>query len=240
MKVLAIGNSFSEDAMRYLHQIAKADGTDLTAVNMYIGGCPLRTHYMNMLMDAKAYTMHFNGQTIPGLKFALKEVLTSNDWDVVTLQQASGFSGNFETYQPYLDELAAFVHKHAPQAKLYIHHTWAYEEGAPILEKYNYGTAKNMWKQVKSAYKKAIKAIKADGVIYSGKAMEEAREKGIKIHRDTYHASLGFGRYLLGLVWYKTLTGKSVLNNTFADFDEPVSENEIKIAKEIAEDVAKC
>ena len=28
MKVLAIGNSFSNDAMRYLHGIAKADGVD--------------------------------------------------------------------------------------------------------------------------------------------------------------------------------------------------------------------
>lgn len=29
MKVLAIGNSFSQDATRYLHQIAKADKFDL-------------------------------------------------------------------------------------------------------------------------------------------------------------------------------------------------------------------
>ena len=39
MKVLAIGNSFSNDAMRYLHGIAKADGVDMKTVNLFIGGC---------------------------------------------------------------------------------------------------------------------------------------------------------------------------------------------------------
>lgn len=38
MKVLAIGNSFSNDAMRYLHGIAKADGVDMKTVNLFIGG----------------------------------------------------------------------------------------------------------------------------------------------------------------------------------------------------------
>lgn len=36
------------------------------------------------------------------------------------------------------------------------------------------------------------------------------------LHRDSYHASFGHGRYLLGLVWYGALTGNSVIGNTFA------------------------
>jgi hypothetical protein len=41
MKILAIGNSFSDDATGWLHQIAKAGGVDLKAVSLCIGGCPL-------------------------------------------------------------------------------------------------------------------------------------------------------------------------------------------------------
>ena len=52
-----------------------------------------------------------------------------------------------------------------------------------------------------------------------------------KVHRDTFHAGLGLGRYALGLLWYTALTGKNVKNNTFSDFDEPVSQAEIEIAK---------
>ena len=48
MKILAIGNSFSQDATRYLHQIAKADNYDLTVVNLYIGGCSMETHWNNI------------------------------------------------------------------------------------------------------------------------------------------------------------------------------------------------
>lgn len=44
LKILAIGNSFSEDATRYLHQLANAAGIDTKIVNLYIGGCPLERH----------------------------------------------------------------------------------------------------------------------------------------------------------------------------------------------------
>ena len=47
MNILSIGNSFSQDAQRYLHRIAKADGCTLNTFNLYIGGCPLSLHYRN-------------------------------------------------------------------------------------------------------------------------------------------------------------------------------------------------
>ena len=37
MKILSIGNSFSQDAQRYLHALAKADGENFKTVNLYIG-----------------------------------------------------------------------------------------------------------------------------------------------------------------------------------------------------------
>ncbi|MGN1128615.1 MAG: DUF4886 domain-containing protein, partial [Candidatus Flemingiibacterium sp.] len=44
LKVLSIGNSFSQDAQRWLHDIAAADGVELLAKNLYIGGCSLERH----------------------------------------------------------------------------------------------------------------------------------------------------------------------------------------------------
>lgn len=49
------------------------------------------------------------------------------------------------------------------------------------------------------------------------------------MHRDTFHASRGAGRYLLALAWYKTLTGNDITNNKFNDLDEPITENERQI-----------
>ena len=41
MKVLSIGNSFSEDAQRYLHDLGKHNGVSIKAVNEAISGAIL-------------------------------------------------------------------------------------------------------------------------------------------------------------------------------------------------------
>ena len=37
INILSIGNSFSEDAQRYLHYIAKSEGEDIQNYNLFIG-----------------------------------------------------------------------------------------------------------------------------------------------------------------------------------------------------------
>ena len=71
------------------------------------------------------------------------------------------------------------------------------------------------------------KDINADGIIPSGVAMQKVLDLGIeKIHRDTFHASLGAGRYLIALCWYKKIFDKDISKDTFNEFDEPVSKKE--------------
>ena len=125
MKILSIGNSFSQDAQRYLHRLAKQDGVNLKAVNLYIPGCSLQRHYLNMLDDNVAYDFEFNGEGT-GLKVSIRQALVSDDWNVITLQQASPFSGRYETYSPYIEALAAYVRKYCPHSKILLHQTWAY------------------------------------------------------------------------------------------------------------------
>jgi hypothetical protein len=149
------------------------------------------------------------------------------------LQQASGFSYNFESYEPYLSYLADYVRKYAPNAKLYIHQTWAYEEGSDILKEHNYSSAKKMYCDLKSAYEKAADLIKADGVIPSGELMDALLQNGLeKVHRDGFHLTLGAGRCAAALLWYGILTRKDATNAPFNGFDEPVSAMNLKIVKE--------
>ena len=230
MKILSIGNSFSQDAQRYLHRLAKQDGVNLKAVNLYIPGCSLQRHYLNMLDDNVAYDFEFNGEGT-GLKVSIRQALVSDDWDVITLQQASPFSGRYETYSPYIEALAAYVRKYCPHSKILLHQTWAYEEDSQRLKSLGYASSKEMLSAACDAYDRAAQAIKADGIIPSGRAMMRAVETGIeKIHRDTYHASLGVGRYLLALCFYKFLTKNDITGNTFDGFDVPVTEQEREIA----------
>lgn len=227
MKILSIGNSFSQDAHRYLHKLAKTDGEHFKCVNLCIAGCSLRTHYLNMLADSANYYFEFNGENT-GIKVSLSQVLASDDWDVITVQQASWASAKAETYFPYIEEVVRFVRKYCPRAKIYLHQTWAYEDGSDRLKNVaGYESAEAMFADIQKAYAKVEEVIKVDGVIRSGEVMQKALSLGIgKIHQDTLHASLGAGRYLLALTWYKTLTGKDISNNRFDDFDVPVSEEE--------------
>ena len=232
MRVLAIGNSFSQDAMRYLHGIARANGEQLEAVNLYIGGCTLEKHYRNMLGDHRAYTLQYNGAST-GFPISIKEALLSRPWDVVTLQQASFYSVRYESYQPYLDELCAYVRKCVPHARVILHQTWAYEDGSDRLNAHpDVETASEMFEKLQTAYAQASAAIAADGMIPSGVLMQSLLKNGIsRVHRDGFHASLGLGRYALGLLWYRALTGKDVVDDSFSDFDEEIRAEDILTVK---------
>jgi hypothetical protein len=241
MKILCIGNSYSNDATRYLYGIARAGGVSMKVVNLYIGGCSLARHYRNMLGDIADYEFQLDG--IPsGIKISIKEALLSDDWDVVTLQQASPQSTKYESYQPYLDRLAEYVRQMAPKAKLYIHQSWGYREGSPRLEKLiRVSTHEEMFRGAKEAYFCAAEAIRADGILPSGEAVALAmkeKTEDMVMHRDEIHLSFGLGRYLAALTWFCTLTGRSVAENTFRDFDEEITEEAVALAKRIAEQIA--
>lgn len=98
----------------------------------------------------------------------------------------------------------------------------------------------DMFKDIKEAYTRAAEMINAELVIPSGELFQKMIEKGIrKVHRDTFHASFGIGRYALGLLWYVILTGNDIKSNTFADFDEDISKTEIEIVKSCVLEVVK-
>lgn len=238
MNVLAIGNSFSQDATRYLHSIARADGVDLNVVNLYIGGCSLEKHYRNMLSKREVYELQFNGECT-GFLVSLEQALLNRKWDVVTVQQVSTQSFIEESYFPYIQELVNYVKKYQPKAKIYLHQTWAYEDGSErLLNVAKFDTAKQMLNDIISANQKVANELKVDKIIKSGELLGKILDSGIeKIHRDTFHATLGLGRYALGLLWYKTLTGNSVLNNSFNDFDEPVDNESVELVKNIVENM---
>ena len=231
MNILAIGNSFSSDATRYLHGVAKGEGEKLKVVNLYISGCSLERHFRNMLSEERVYELQVNGEA-SGFRVSLKEALLNRAWDVVTMQQASCYSPRYETYQPYLCELSSYVKRLCPGARQVIHQTWSYEKGSEKLcVQMGYAEPSQMTADIVAAYARAVEAIEADAIIPSGELFAHMLESGIEtVHRDTFHASRGLGRYALALLWYGVLTGKSVEGNAFSCLDEPITEEQRAIA----------
>jgi len=227
MKLLSIGNSFSQDAHRWLHKLAAAQGTLLETTNLYIGGCSLQTHWENFAADAALYDLEPNGGAALR-KISIKEALLMDSWDVITLQQASHYSGIAETYYPYLTELAENIRELCPSSKLYFHQTWAYETDSRHDMFYLYDNdQQQMYDRLTAVINEAAACINAP-LIPVGRIVQHLRSTseafdynsgGLSLCRDGFHLSLDYGRYAAAAVWYKTLTGKNVSITRFEDFD---------------------
>lgn len=238
-RILAISNSFGEDANRYLYGIARCAGEDVKVVTLYIGGCSLYRHYRNMLSGEKAYEFILNGIR-SGLQVSLREALLSDEWDIVTLQECSPRSATAETYFPYITELAAYVRRLAPECRLYLHETWSFAAGCSRFDKTPCRTREEMIPRIRRAYSQAAEAIGADGRIPSLEVMNRLYDAiGDRAYRDGFHASYGVGRYALGCLWCAFLLGVDVAGNTFRDLDVPVAEEEIALAQGIVTNVIK-
>jgi len=171
LKVLAVGNSFSANALHYFGDIVKASGNSVIASNAMIGGCDFERH----MRHADAFEANPDdpvGRPYPGKK-SLKDLLTAQAWDYVTIQQASPKSFKPETFHPHADRLIAYIKKYAPQAEIVIHETWAYRDDHPFWGLTNFNTDV-MYKGVRSAYDGLAKDT-GFRLIPCGDAMETAR-----------------------------------------------------------------
>ena len=240
MKILSIGNSFSDDAQRYLRAIAKAEGIEIETLNLCIAGCSLQTHAEKIKSGEKAYFYHYNGDVECGDLISLWDGVAMREWDIVTVQQVSTHSFKEESFYPYIHEVVAYVREKLPNAKIYIHQTWAYEHGcARVAEITDGKDAEFMLDGIRKSYQRAKCEIGAEAIIPSGELMELLYLGGAsKIYRDNYHASMGLGRYALGLLWFKLFTGRSVLNNSFSELDEEVSDKDFEIARTCADSLS--
>ena len=238
MKILAIGNSFSEDAMRYLHQLAKGAEFDLTAVNLCIGGCSLERHINNHRDNLQEHHRIVNG-AYTGEYCSVKEGLLSGTWDVVTIQQVSHMSGREETYEPFGSDLLEVVKEYAPNAKIYFHRTWAYEIDSTHGGYVHYECdQKKMYDMIISATNKFCEKHSLP-VIPSGDVIQALRKTpefdyangGESLCRDGFHMNLVYGRYAVAATWFETLTGKSIFDSTFVP--EGADEEKIEVIKKI-------
>lgn len=227
MKILSIGNSFSQDAHKWLYKLSIANGTKMEIANLNIGGCSLETHWKNVQENNADYSLELNGND--GTRnISIEEALNLGDWDIVTLQQASHYSGMPETYEPYLSQLAKTVQEVHPDVKLYFHQTWAYEIDSSHdgFINYNNGQAE-MYCRIKQISEMAARIIHAE-LIPTGQVIQTLRETvpefnykngGKSLCRDGFHLSLDYGRYAAAATWLHTITGNKIVVEDFEDFN---------------------
>ena len=218
IKILAIGNSFSIDAMNYLYGILKEAGVeDINLVNLYIAGCNLDTHWSNMSANADAYDLYQSSDTEKTMvkdkaaKRSIKYAMSLDDFDIVTLQQSSYNSGKPNTYAN-LQNVINYVKENEPGAKIYWHMTWAYGPENTSLSSCG-GSQIGMYNSIVSTVgDKILTNPDIVGVIPVGTAIQNARTSslGNDLTRDDSHLGNGVGRYVAALTWASVLTGCDV------------------------------
>lgn len=223
LRVLAIGNSFSQDAVeQYLYELAAAAGKKIVIGNLYIGGAPLDLHVKNAEANKPAYgyrKIDVAGEKTRTEKISILTALQDEPWDYVSFQQASKFSGMYDTYAVSLPALYEYVRNHGvAETKYILHQTWAYAGNSTHKAFANYKNDQmTMYKAITKSTKKAKKLVPIDLLIPSGTAIQNARTSFLGDHltRDGYHLDLNVGRYTAACTWFESLFNESVLTNTY-------------------------
>lgn len=233
-KVLSIGNSFSEDAHRYLYEIAKSYGIpeeNIVIGNMYIGGAELQQHADNILTNLPSYEYQkFTSPEVVKRSERLGNAIKDEDWDVITIQQASHYSGVQSYYQNYVRRIVTWIDEQAtnPNVTIGWHLTWAYQQNSSHSGFVWYGhNQMTMYNQIISAYNTKVKPVTVINLtIPSGTAIQNARTSylGDTLTRDGYHLSDPLGRYIAGLMFFKAITGFDVTPSTIPYKPEGVTE----------------
>lgn len=251
IKVLAIGNSFSEDAVEnYLYNLGISGDVNFIIGNAYIGGCSLATHWSNASSNNAAYSYRkfVNGIKTTTASQTLLTCITDENWDYITFQQVSTTSGVLSTYFPYLTNLTNYVKENStnPNVKFASHMTWAYPQASTKNE---FGTNYNsdqmtMYNAIVNTVWSAAEQVGIYMVIPSGTAIQNGRSSHVNdsieigntvndnFNRDGSHLSLTLGRFTASCTWYEKLTGKSVVDNTYRPAN--LSSFKTKIAKNAA------
>lgn len=239
LKVLAIGNSFSEDATEYLWEIASNYGIEEVIIgNMYIGGMDLEGHWANAASNSPNYKYYLktNGVWSTTENTTIKDAVLDQEWDIITIQQVSGKSGREETYSPYLGNLISYIQDLETQkrARIVWHMTWAYQQNSTHNDFLHYNSDQmTMYNSIIKTVSSVIEPNESISfTIPAGTAIQNIRTSymGDKLTRDGYHLSVDRGRYTAGLTWFKTITEFEISNITYRPVG--VSELDLQAIKE--------
>lgn len=224
IRILAIGNSFSDNAMKYLYPILKALGAkEIILGNMYIGGCSIETHYNNALNDSAKYIYRKNDSRSQNAGIfentsntPLSTAIVDEDWQYVTLQQASHFSGLINEYNDeQINYLNNYVRENTTNKDLKVgwHMTWAYQQDSThsAFPNYNRDQMTMYDALVGCTEQKIVTNDKFDFVIPSGTAVQNARTSYVSdtLTIDGYHLN-SLGEFIIGLTWALKITNWSI------------------------------
>ena len=198
LRVLAIGNSFTTDALGYMPWMMKAmaNNVDLTLGIVYNGGYTLQQHWYNGARDTVAYR-HFH-KCVRGTRWVepfseytctLEQAVTQDNWDIILLQQGSYHSRDYGRYQPYLNYLLNWLNQHVTNENVV--YGWLLPQAwANGYETLGDDTSLNMFADMAACAQRVLDETSISFIIPCGTAIENARMTPLDTIGDFGHLSL--------------------------------------------------
>ncbi len=227
VKILLVGNSYSEDSFNWLYAVAKAANRDVKLGVLYHGGATLDQHAQwakNSEVQYKYYKTtdgrwkQFNKgifeDAVGDTKYnaRITDALTDEKWDVVGFQQGVYDAGMPNRFTQ-LDWLVNFAKQKIANSdvKLAWNMTWALADGVQTdgFEVFQYNQ-QTMYKAICTTAQSVILPKVQSGlfsyVVPTGTAVQNAR---LYFHqelmRDTLHLTADIGRLIASLTWAKAV-----------------------------------
>lgn len=230
IKILAIGNSFSADAVEQeLYGLFEAEGQKVIIGDLYIGGCPLEKHAANAVSDAASYSYRkiVDGVMTTTPETRMSTALEDEDWTFISIQEGAGYHGFYNTtyngvthsMEPDMTTLIGVIRQHCKSANLVYHAPWAAKTGYTGVKFSYYGFDQTvMYDMICQATQEVLKAHPEFSLFMNSMdAVQNARTSyiGDNMNRDGWHLNYSTGRYTVGCLWYEKIMGRSVVGNSY-------------------------
>lgn len=130
MRILAIGNSFTRDALSYVPIILAEMDIDVEIGILYKANCSLQMHWENRASSTYYEFDHYTasaGKWTTTQNKGLADGLSAAEWDLVLFNQVSTLSVDYTSYQPYLNNLIDLIAGTLPNVRFgwLLTHAWA-------------------------------------------------------------------------------------------------------------------
>lgn len=225
LKILIIGNSFSEDSVDFLDELAASAGVPMIVAQLYKGGMSIEQHCDFVAGNKPVYSFR---RRVMGNYSAVNDTtfmygIANERWDCIFLHQQSARAGVKSSYFPYIVDLMGMVRNAVPNPEVPfgIFQTWAYADNVggirneEFMKFYNHSQI-DMYRSIVDAVNEIAAELDIDYIFPVGTAIQNARTAlGDTLCRDGYHLDKGVGRYTAACCLFEVLSGRSVVGNKF-------------------------
>lgn len=235
LKVLDIGNSYTEDATAYLPYLVDRLGVDVGDICLYkaiLSGASYKHWYevyhdlnynpyevSKVIGNLEANVTEGTGAAYDGILF--RKLLKEVNWDVIIIHQLGRYATNYEEWWSpsvggYLKELLAIIHDNQPNCTigfLLVHSPMA---DYPTNVEHS---SVARWEHIANATRQFVQDKRINILIPYGTAIQNLRatelNNNLDLTRDGAHLGLGLARYTASCCYYEALlahrTGVSLL-----------------------------